>query len=152
MNRASTGRPDIEIGHHVVRRARVLNAEIAKRVDREGLAFLRPVLYEVDDQRKTLVVLALIEILDDLRFFVVRSVQNQRQSSAPSTQQIRNVKNPRVAFRHSTHTTQTSPLRSSRTKTARRDAEYTPESPSRPRDCPQNGGFESLHRLPKADK
>lgn len=113
MNRASTGRPDIEIGHHVVRRARVLNAEIAKRVDREGLAFLRPVLYEVDDQRKTLVVLALIEILDDLRFFVVRSVQNQRQSSAPSTQQIRNVKNPRVAFRHSTHTTQTSPLRSS---------------------------------------
>ena len=100
----STDRPDIEIGHHVVRRAGVLNAEIAKRVDREGLAFLGAVLDQIDDQREPLAVLSFVQIVDDLRLFVVRSVENQRQLSAPATQQIRNVENPRVASLYSTHT------------------------------------------------
>ena len=57
-----------------MRSARVLNAQIAQRVDRKRLALLRVVPHQIHQQGQARIVLALVEILDDLRLFVVHSV------------------------------------------------------------------------------
>lgn len=88
--RTTTRRPDVEIEHDVVRRARVADADVAKPVDGEHARLLGAVADEIEHDRHALLVRPRAQVRQELGFLGIVAEQHDRQVALPAPLEVGN--------------------------------------------------------------